>query len=151
LVLDHESVISEIFLCASVVGCGTTTEDGLPPRKKRRKTRSTAALSTDRGNQSRKQDDNEDKGDKQTQGKGKGRKNLGKAQARHNKKVKARDKRVKKKSSVTNDGQRYTRMCLYFGKHVDLFPCVLHKCSQLVNICKFSTKQLMPVLIRAQA
>ncbi|XP_065911590.1 uncharacterized protein [Dysidea avara] len=50
--LDHESAVSEISLCASGVGCGTTTSDDeeprLPPRKKRKMmTRSKATVSTD--------------------------------------------------------------------------------------------------------
>jgi len=89
------------------VGCGTTTSDEGDRLATKEETRSTAAVSTDRGNQSRKQDDNEDKDDKQTQEKGKGRKNLNVKETpkrtlvvRYNKKVKAKVKRLKKKKVV---------------------------------------------------
>ena len=66
--LDYEKAVSEISVCPSGVGCGTTTDDeeGLLPRKKRRKMIRNKAADVER----RDHPDNEDK-----EGKGgKGRK-----------------------------------------------------------------------------
>ena len=74
--LDHESVctVSEISVCPSGVGCGTTTttsddEEGLPPRKKCRKMTRSKAADVDR------RDHPDNAGKDKTKGKGdKGRK-----------------------------------------------------------------------------
>ena len=73
--LGHESAVSEISLCTSGVGCGTTTTDDdeefLPPKKKRRKmTRSTSAVSRSTDDDRRDHPDDEDKGNTKTKGKG---------------------------------------------------------------------------------
>ena len=46
--LGHESAVSEFSLCSSRVGCGTSStndEEFLPPKKRRKMTKSTSAVS----------------------------------------------------------------------------------------------------------